>query len=566
VNVPPGTEGETAMSNTAAARYLEDPNPEEETGLDCPRCGGGHIDIAPTEEGYDIYCEDCEDVTYRGTLAPAQGITPMHSDETMMREPEDELEQEPEPEPDDIFGTFISARKEADLFEEPALQDIIDPNVVFAMSEEEKGAWLMAHGWQRDDEAELYTRTPQWHQPNWRDESPSTDTENAVEETLEHLENEREQEATWSACGQCGAEMEPPKWFHAKGCRCPECQRGPLCDQCKGVKTSSEECRSCGEPLNNAEGELCGRCLAEGAEDREDPFDKSAEEDEEGMSVGRIILEQLGGRKFIAMTGAKNFSEGPNSLSFRLPGGGGFTKNGINAVMVRLEPSDTYRVTYYRIRGGQMKVVSEHDDIYADSLRENFERETGLRTSMGNVLFSSKEAAGSNSGNDDDRGAGDLWREEFYEHRTSGPSAEGLMAGGIKEAQGTAVAPSVAQAPNVAQNMAIAPRPQVTAPPGGTSVAIVPNEGEQAEEPSIGRHTVEPELPNAKYHMMSRLAAAEETRLMKEAGELMQCSECGKIDPTVEIVEFPDLGNAEGTGPLIVPVCPECELGIAQDI
>ena len=105
----------------------------------------------------------------------------------------------------------------------------------------------------------------------------------------------------------------------------------------------------------------------------------------QNASVGNEILAQLGGNKFIGMTGARNFVGGANSLSFRLPGSGGFTKNGINAVRIELTAKDTYKLTFSRIRGSSVSVVSERDDVYADSLREVFREETGLETSLGSM-------------------------------------------------------------------------------------------------------------------------------------------------------------------------------------
>jgi hypothetical protein len=563
---------------------------------------------------------------------------------------------------------------------------------------------------------------------------------------------------------------------------------------------------------------------------------------DEAHSVAKTILEQLGGRRFIAMTGARNFIDTGNGLSFRLPGSGGFIKNGINVVRIDLTPNDTYNVTFSRLRGSKDTVISKHDDVYADSLREVFESETGLATSLGTMgksgaipsnerwkcmdcgnvgklnregrcgacgseavhpealdnqqpalpagptegvstiretkpveverrmvpirerrispnpdpkigktaqgggnttvtmqeqnvtdpnvpskgqpiavpnaidqipgphssnapataprspgiqprivnvpsgtegetgmsstasiedpeeitcprchgtnidvdavgsegykiycedceqvtyegrlvpgrpardyretpgnppgdewsmlermgriegeiepdfeldrdadaaredersktsaeedggfpisyeverkgkvlpfstfidairkmkegervygvysdgqrqylgdmvnghfadktrLFD-KDAAGSNSGNDDVRGAGDLWRENFYEHRTEGLSTDGMLSG-MKDAAGAAPA---AVHPNVQQNLNLV-RPQEQAPgPGGSTVAIIPGEG-QEEPGGERRHTIEPELPNAKYHMMGALIASEEERLAREAG------------------------------------------------
>lgn len=98
-------------------------------------------------------------------------------------------------------------------------------------------------------------------------------------------------------------------------------------------------------------------------------------------SVAHTILEQLGGNKFIAMTGAKNFVSTTNSLSLKLPGQN-FTKNGINYVKVELDPNDTYSLTFSKFRGLQLKKVAEHSGVYAEQLQEIFTRETGLSTHL----------------------------------------------------------------------------------------------------------------------------------------------------------------------------------------
>lgn len=97
--------------------------------------------------------------------------------------------------------------------------------------------------------------------------------------------------------------------------------------------------------------------------------------------VGTTIYEQLGGGKFAMMTGAKHFVAMPDGLAFTLPGKN-FCKNSINKVVVKLNPSDTYIVGFYRLRAGVATEVSKHSDIDCDTLRELFERETGLRTSL----------------------------------------------------------------------------------------------------------------------------------------------------------------------------------------
>jgi hypothetical protein len=98
------------------------------------------------------------------------------------------------------------------------------------------------------------------------------------------------------------------------------------------------------------------------------------------MSIAKTILEQLGGNRFVAMTGAKNFGDTGNGLAFQVPAS--LTKNRINAVKVVLDPSDTYTVKFLRITSKELKTVSQHSMIYCDQLKELFESETGLLTHL----------------------------------------------------------------------------------------------------------------------------------------------------------------------------------------
>lgn len=98
--------------------------------------------------------------------------------------------------------------------------------------------------------------------------------------------------------------------------------------------------------------------------------------------VAKTILTQLGGNRFAAMTGAKNFVGSPDALSFTLPGGGGFCRDGINVVRVVLTPADLYDVEFSRRRGSTVKTVKKVEAIFFDQLRLTFEQATGLRTSL----------------------------------------------------------------------------------------------------------------------------------------------------------------------------------------
>jgi hypothetical protein len=93
------------------------------------------------------------------------------------------------------------------------------------------------------------------------------------------------------------------------------------------------------------------------------------------MTVAKTILEQLGGRVFVAMTGASNFFGQQNSLIFTLPE----DVTDVWKVKVTLAPSDTYVVEFWGRSGACLETL---EDIYCDSLRDVFERVTGLYTSL----------------------------------------------------------------------------------------------------------------------------------------------------------------------------------------
>lgn len=94
--------------------------------------------------------------------------------------------------------------------------------------------------------------------------------------------------------------------------------------------------------------------------------------------VAQTILQQLGGRRFSLMTGAKDFScngQEPH-LSFRLPGN--TTKNRINHVKIALNDSDLYDATFNSIHGSKVKEIYKAEDVYVENLLDLFEDTTGL--------------------------------------------------------------------------------------------------------------------------------------------------------------------------------------------
>lgn len=104
---------------------------------------------------------------------------------------------------------------------------------------------------------------------------------------------------------------------------------------------------------------------------------------EEIKAVSQIILQQLGGNRFIAMTGANSFSYGlfagdNPGLSFRFRGSRKWS-----ALVISLAGDDTYTLKFVK-RVPFPKCIEEKTitQIYADNLQEIFTNETGLYTRL----------------------------------------------------------------------------------------------------------------------------------------------------------------------------------------
>lgn len=95
------------------------------------------------------------------------------------------------------------------------------------------------------------------------------------------------------------------------------------------------------------------------------------------MTTQKIILEQLGGMKFIAMTGAACFSDGPNTLITKFKG-----CKIANFMKITLNSMDTYDVVIGKYRKMELKVVKEVNGAYCDMLKDIFEQTTKLNTSL----------------------------------------------------------------------------------------------------------------------------------------------------------------------------------------
>jgi len=89
-------------------------------------------------------------------------------------------------------------------------------------------------------------------------------------------------------------------------------------------------------------------------------------------------LKQLGGNKFIAMTGAKNFAVGPKGMGFKI----GRNSKNINYIRIDLKSTDLYDMEFINIRGSKIKVVKKITGVYNDQLQKMFTKYTGMYTSL----------------------------------------------------------------------------------------------------------------------------------------------------------------------------------------
>ncbi len=97
---------------------------------------------------------------------------------------------------------------------------------------------------------------------------------------------------------------------------------------------------------------------------------------EKQAEIATEILRQLGGRRFLAMTGAKVMSFESLDENRKWPGLLiHFPIGKIKRVKIALAPCDTYTLQFMTVRGN---IINELDDIYADVLQRVISDHTGL--------------------------------------------------------------------------------------------------------------------------------------------------------------------------------------------
>jgi hypothetical protein len=107
---------------------------------------------------------------------------------------------------------------------------------------------------------------------------------------------------------------------------------------------------------------------------------------ENTLTVANTILEQLGGRRFIVMTGASRFVGSETTLTFKLPARS--TKDGSDVVRITLTPADVYTLETFHFNpratsfDKTLEPRTSRDGVYNDVLAQVFESVTGLRVSL----------------------------------------------------------------------------------------------------------------------------------------------------------------------------------------
>lgn len=94
--------------------------------------------------------------------------------------------------------------------------------------------------------------------------------------------------------------------------------------------------------------------------------------------IAKTILQQMRGMgRLKCMTGANNFLDHGNGVSFRFKG-----SKVANYCLVTLDANDTYSFELGKIHGMNYNVKKSYNGIYNDQLVEIFERDTGLYLSL----------------------------------------------------------------------------------------------------------------------------------------------------------------------------------------
>ncbi|MCL2513606.1 MAG: hypothetical protein FWF08_06865 [Oscillospiraceae bacterium] len=108
------------------------------------------------------------------------------------------------------------------------------------------------------------------------------------------------------------------------------------------------------------------------------------------MEIAKTILAQLGGNRFIAMTGSKDFMADGNTLHMTLMK----NKSAANRLDITLTADDLYDMRFFQYVPGRLNQttlewksekiteVKKYSGVFDDMLRDIFTEVTGMKTSL----------------------------------------------------------------------------------------------------------------------------------------------------------------------------------------
>lgn len=104
----------------------------------------------------------------------------------------------------------------------------------------------------------------------------------------------------------------------------------------------------------------------------------------DGETIANTTRAQLGGAKFAAMTGAKNFTfDSEGTLTFHIGAGAKCGGKAVNFVKVAyMEGLDLYMMAFCYVRGGKVTARNVVSGVYADQLQTVFTANTGFYTTL----------------------------------------------------------------------------------------------------------------------------------------------------------------------------------------
>lgn len=108
------------------------------------------------------------------------------------------------------------------------------------------------------------------------------------------------------------------------------------------------------------------------------------------MGISEVILEQLGGKRFLAMTGTRGLLADGNTLRMTLAK----NESRANRLYITLDANDTYTMRFFCYTADKLNKetmawadeiideVAEYKNVFADDLRRIFSLATGLDTRL----------------------------------------------------------------------------------------------------------------------------------------------------------------------------------------